>query len=43
MTSLLIVVLLMLLALHGLLALLRHVRYDQAAKIVEHWRKNGIT
>ncbi len=27
----------------GLRAVLLHVRYDQAAKVVEYWRKNGIS
>ena len=43
MAHLLIVVLLLLLALYGLMALLRHVRYDQAATIIEHWRRNGLS
>jgi hypothetical protein len=33
----------LLVALWILRATLRWVRYDQAARIVEHWRQNGIT
>jgi hypothetical protein len=33
----------LLVALWILRTTLRWVRYDQAAKIVEHWRQNGIT
>jgi hypothetical protein len=41
--ALLVVVGGLLLALWILRATLRWVRYDQAARIVEHWRQNGIT
>jgi hypothetical protein len=33
----------LLLALWIMRATLRWVRYDQAARVVEHWRQNGIT
>ena len=43
MVEFLVVVAGLLLALWILRATLRWVRYDQAARIVEHWRQNGIT
>jgi len=39
----LLVVAALLTALWILRAVLRWVRYDQAAKIVEYWRQNGIS
>ena len=40
---LVIVVGVLLALLHGMVALLRWVRADQAAAVVEYWRRNGIT
>jgi len=40
-TGLVVVVLLLLFLLQVLTLLLRHVREDQAARIAEHWRRNG--
>jgi len=40
-TALLIAVLLIIFLLHVLTLVLRWVRDDQAAKIAEHWRRNG--
>ena len=41
MTALAIEVLLLVFVLHVLTLVLRWVRDDQAAKIAEHWRRNG--
>ena len=41
MTSLVIEVLLLVFVLQALTFVLRWVRDDQAAKIAEHWRRNG--
>ncbi len=41
MTGLVVVVLLLLFLLQAMTLLLRYVRDDQAARIAEHWRRNG--